>query len=205
MMENILDKYKHDGYGTDQSCRELAHEFSMRKTTTQLVAEVGVLVITALNMVKEIIQLVQSPISHFKSLDNIMEVVICTLSVLFVVDLSECNELTGLKFGWQWQLGAVTITVAWISYLSNFRTNAFVGIYVVMISKILRTFLKMGLVVICLLWAFALGFHCLLAEQVTQMAKVHENLSAAITIGPTIWHPTRARRQVTRSDGHKPS
>ena len=172
MMDDILDKYKHHGYGTEQSCRELLQQFSIRKTTMQLVAECGVIVICALNMAKEIIQFVQSPLAHFKSLDNIMEVVMCTLSVLFVVDLTECNSLAGLKLGWQWQIGAFTITLGWISYLSNMRTNASMGMYVLMISKILMTFLKLTLVLICPLLAFALGFHCLLAEQVRKFVSV---------------------------------
>ena len=123
-------------------------------------------------MLKEIIQLVQSPLSHFKSLNNIIEVVMCTMSILFVVDMNECNELTGLKLGWQWQIGAFTITIAWISYLSNMKTNASMGIYVVIVSKILMTFMKLTLVIICPLCAFALGFHCLLAEQVKQV-RIH--------------------------------
>ena len=144
----------------------------MRKVTMQIIAEVGVMVITALNLLKEIIQLVQSPRSHFKSLDNIMEVVICTLSILFVVDMNDCNDLSGLKLGWQWQIGACAITIAWISYLANMKTNASMGIYVLMISKILMTFLKLTLVLICPLLAFALGFHCLLAEQVRTVVSV---------------------------------
>ena len=147
----------------------------MRKVTMQIIAQVGVMVITALNLLKEMIQLVQSlpsPISHFKSLDNIMEIVICTLSILFVVDMNDCNDFSGLKLGWQWQIGACAITIAWISYLANMKTNAYMGIYVVMISKILMTFLKLTLVLICPLFAFAFGFHCLLAEQVRTVVSV---------------------------------
>ena len=144
----------------------------MRKVTMQIVAEVGVMVITTLNLLKEMIQLVQDPIAHFKSLDNIMEVVICTLSILFVVDMNDCNDFSGLKLGWQWQIGACAITIAWISYLANMKTNASMGMYVLMISKILMTFLKLTLVLICPLLAFALGFHCLLAEQVRKFVSV---------------------------------
>ena len=171
-MEDILEKYKYEGYGTEQSCKDLAHLLPMRKVPMQLIAEVGVLVITALNLLKEIIQLVQSPIAHFKSLDNIMEVVICTLSILFVVDMNDCNEFAGLKLGWQWQIGACAITIGWISYLANMKTNAHMGIYVLMISKILMTFSKLTFVLVCPLVAFALGFHCLLAEQVRKFVSV---------------------------------
>ena len=42
----------------------------------------------------------------------------------------------------------------------------FLGIYILMITNILKTFLKLSIIVIVFVLAFALGFHCLLAEQV---------------------------------------
>ena len=49
-MEIILEKYKYEGYGTEQSCKELAYRFPMHKVTMQLITEVGVILITVLNM-----------------------------------------------------------------------------------------------------------------------------------------------------------
>ena len=70
------------------------------------------------------------------------------------------------RFGWQWQLGAVAITAAWVNLVSNVRKFPFLGIYVVMITDVLLTFMKVAVIVILLVEGFALGFYCLLAEQV---------------------------------------
>ena len=74
--------------------------------------------------------------------------------------------LPSLRFGWQWQLGAVAITAAWVNLVSNVRKFPFLGIYVVMITDVLLTFMKVAVIVILLVEGFALGFYCLLAEQV---------------------------------------
>ena len=95
-----------------------------------------------------------------------MELSTCILSIIFVLDFNECHADTGLRHGWQWEIGAFAITVAWISFLSNVRMLPFLGIYVVMVTQIYKTFLKVFIVVLLFVLAFSLGFHSLLAEQV---------------------------------------
>ena len=138
----------------------------MRKMTVQLVAQIGVLITAGLHTLWEIVQLIMAPRSYFKSYENIIELSTCILSIIFVVDFNSCHEVTGVKYGWQWEIGALTITVAWINFLSNFRMYPILGIYVLMISNILKSFLNMGIVVLIFLLGFAIGFHSLLAEQV---------------------------------------
>ena len=147
----------------------------MRKLTVQLVAEIGVLVTAGLHTLKEIVQLIQAPKSYFLSYQNIIEISTCILSIIFVVDLNSCHVTTGMKYGWQWEIGALTITVAWITFLSNIRMFPFLGIYVLMITDILKTFLKLGVVVSIFILAFSLGFHSLLAEQVKIIVKNFSN------------------------------
>ena len=146
----------------------------------QWIGQIGVLVTASLLTLKELAQLLQTYRSffknYFKSSENIMELSTCILSIIFVADFNECHADTGLRHGWQWEMGALTITIAWISFLSNVRMLPFLGIYVVMVTQILRTFLKLSIVVILFILAFSLGFHSLLAEQVIN------SLSRCITI-----------------------
>ena len=53
-----------------------------------------------------------------------------------------------------------------MNLVSNVRKFPFLGIYVVMITDVLLTFMKVAVIVILLVEGFALGFYCLLAEQV---------------------------------------
>ena len=141
------------------------YETTLRKSTNQLVCWIGVLVTGGISLLKELCQLYQSGFSYFKSFQNILELGTYFLSIIFVMDFNPCHADTGLRYGWQWEIGSITITVAWISFLSNFWMVPFLGIYILMITNILKTFGKLAFVVILFVFAFAIGFHCLLAEQ----------------------------------------
>ena len=74
--------------------------------------------------------------------------------------------MASFRYGWQWQIGAISITMTWLNLLSNVRKFPFLGIYVVMFSDVMQTFLKFSIICALFLVAFSLGFHVLLAEQV---------------------------------------
>ena len=65
----------------------------------------------------------------------------------------------------QHQVGAVTITLAWINLLLHLRLMDRVGIYIVIFRDIILTFLAASSVFIILLTGFAFGFHILLSHR----------------------------------------
>ncbi len=87
-------------------------------------------------------------------------------AIIFSLEFTDCHTETGLKYGWQWQLGAFSITASWLGLLSNIRKLPGLGIYVVMFTDVLLTFLKLSLLIALFIMAFSMGFHCLLADQV---------------------------------------
>ena len=93
--------------------------------------------------------------SYF-GVDNLMDLFCYTTSLLVVIDFGSCESTTGLRNSWQWPLGAVCITVTWLPFL---------GIYVVMFTDVLQTFLKVSGVVLLFVIAFSLGFSALLENQ----------------------------------------
>lgn len=98
-------------------------------------------------------------------MENLIEWICYITAILFVLDFSACHRETGLKYDWQWQLGAVSITATWLNLLSNFRKFPLVGIYVVMFTDVFKTFLKFSIICLLFVVAFSLGFYALLAEQ----------------------------------------
>ncbi len=99
-------------------------------------------------------------------MENMIEWTVYSLAIIFVIDFSACHARTGLRLGWQWQLGALCVTLTWLNLLSNVRKFPFLGIYVVMFTDVVQTFLKFSIIVALFIIAFSLGFHCLLAEKV---------------------------------------
>ena len=63
------------------------------------------------------------------------------------------------------KIGSICVTLSWLNLLSNVRKLPFLGIYVVMFTDVLQTFLKFSIIVALFIVAFAFGFYALLAEQ----------------------------------------
>ena len=71
---------------------------------------------------------------------------------------------------WQWQLGVFTVFFAWMNFLLFLRRLPRIGIYVVMIVEILKTFLRFFAIFFLFILAFAICFTILLKNQVSQSA-----------------------------------
>ena len=64
-----------------------------------------------------------------------------------------------------WQVSAVVLTLAWINLLVYMRQIPVFGKYITIFQDVLNTFLKVTIIIVIFLVAFALGFHVLLAYQ----------------------------------------
>ena len=139
----------------------------------------------------------------FFGVDNLMDLFCYTTSLLVVIDFGSCESSTGLRNCWQWPLGAVCITVTWLNLLSLIRKLPFLGIYVVMFTDVLQTFLKVSGVVLLFVIAFSLGFSALLENQtyfenfpksmmktfvMTSGEMEYDNLFFDNVLGPSIWN-----------------
>ena len=99
--------------------------------------------------------------------ENVIEWFCYVAAILTVYDFSECTMRSGLRENWQWQLGAITVTMSWLNLLSNVRKFPFLGIYVVMFTDVMQTFLKFSIICALFVIAFSLGFHTLICKQDT--------------------------------------
>ena len=166
-VEQILEKYKNEGYSTEESCVEIENISGMEKPLVQIIGMWGVIIVGGLNILKELFQITTARLSYFRDYQNAVEWATYVLAIVFVLDFTTCQERTGLRLGWQWQLGAFAVTISWVNLLTNVRKFPFLGIYVLMISDVLKTFTKVFLVISIIVMGFSFGFHCLLAEQVS--------------------------------------
>jgi transient receptor potential cation channel subfamily A protein 1 len=98
---------------------------------------------------------------YFLDETNWIEMVLFLSSITFVwVFHNDC--LCPLK--WQWQVGVVAVFLGWIVltlFISKFPK---IGIYVLMFLNVFRTFLKVLLLSIFLVLAFALTFYLAFTE-----------------------------------------
>ena len=66
---------------------------------------------------------------------------------------------------WQWELGSVTVLIVWLNFLLFFRRFPALGIYVVMVTEILKTFARFFIIFFLFVIAFGLSFYLLLQNQ----------------------------------------
>ena len=57
----------------------------------------------------------------YLKVDNIIDLFCYISAILVVFDFTNCSQTTGLRMGWQWRLGAVTVTITWLNLLSLIR------------------------------------------------------------------------------------
>jgi transient receptor potential cation channel subfamily A protein 1 len=112
-------------------------------------------------IIMEIIQLILKFPRYLSDEINWIEMMLYISSIIFVwVFHNDC--LCPLK--WQWQVGVVAVFLGWIVltlFISKFPK---IGIYVLMFLNVFRTFLKVLLLSIFLVLAFALTFYLAFTE-----------------------------------------
>ena len=68
---------------------------------------------------------------------------------------------------WQWSLGAVSVFLAWLNLVLFIQKFPQLGIYVVMFTHVLYTFVQFFIVFFLFIVAFALAFYTVLQDQVS--------------------------------------
>jgi transient receptor potential cation channel subfamily A protein 1 len=125
------------------------------------------------NLLKETGQLVSERLRYFLHLTNIIEwtLYISTLVFMDPIQLFEPSKrnVSGEEIlecpGRVWEIGAIAIFFAWMNMVLFWRRFSKFGLYVVMISTMVITLLKVIIVVLLLVIAYGLVFLLLLRNQ----------------------------------------
>lgn len=109
---------------------------------------------------KEVVQIIQQKKIYFSDINNALEWVIYTTSIVFVSPL-----FIGIPAYMQWQCGAIAIYLYWMNFLLYLQRFENCGIFIVMLEVIMKTLLRSTVVFVFLLLAFGLSFYVLLNLQ----------------------------------------
>ncbi|XP_053398040.1 transient receptor potential cation channel subfamily A member 1 homolog [Mercenaria mercenaria] len=131
-------------------------------------AKYSVIVLTAIELIIEICEMTLifscNMRSYIMEKENVLQWIAYILSILFVIHPSGSTD-TGYRPEWQWSCGTVSVFLAWINLLLLTQKFDWIGIYVVMLFRVGKVFMKFFLVLSFLIVAFAITFHCLLQNQ----------------------------------------
>ena len=155
---------KDEGYGTIESCLAVEAKTGVRRRFVTEVSKVLIVCLAVIHMLKETLQLTRNRLAYL-NVTNFIEWTCYVTAMVFVIDFSDCHKSTGLRYGWQWQVGTLCVIMTWFNLLINIRKFPFLGIYIVMFTDVLVTFLKLSIIIVLFIVAFSLGFHCLLGER----------------------------------------
>ncbi|KAF6035909.1 hypothetical protein EB796_005785 [Bugula neritina] len=135
-----------------------------RRIQREIFVDFGIyvaIVIIGIRLVLEIFQLINAKLSYF-GYENLLEWVLYVTSLLFVIPFSKNPHY---REPWQWQTGTVAVFLAWMELILIIRKLPRFGIYVVMFTHILATFMQFFIVFFLFLIGFAISFYMLLSNQ----------------------------------------
>lgn len=156
---------------TDLSCSDLC-SFVRQNHTEEIQTLTGrirtihvfqwiVIVLASIQIIKELFQIVSQRLDYI-NLENAVELTAFVLAIVFTVDFNSCSREIGYRCVVQWQIGALGVFLSWLALVLFIQKFPRFGIFVVMLTDILRTFSRFFLVFFLFIIGFALAFHMLL-------------------------------------------
>ncbi|XP_053390008.1 transient receptor potential cation channel subfamily A member 1 homolog isoform X2 [Mercenaria mercenaria] len=157
-----LNKTTTEAAVTKMAC----HSFESQRMSVIVDLQYFVIALSFIMILKEIYQLVRVyGREYFKQKENYVELAVYIFSVLFVVNVTEC-EHTDYRTEWQWALGTLSVFMAWINLLVFGKKFEHLGIYVMMLWSIIKTFLvNVFPIIAVLVVAFSIAFTCVHQDQ----------------------------------------
>ncbi|TNM96262.1 hypothetical protein fugu_015923 [Takifugu bimaculatus] len=119
-----------------------------------------VLVMNIYAIIKELVQISQQRLKYFKDYSNQMDWSVAIFSLTFIIPV-----MLNVNSSFQWQAGAMAVLQSWVGLLMYLQRFESVGIYVVMLSEIMKTLFRVVLLFFFLILAFSLAFHALMLNQ----------------------------------------
>ena len=126
-----------------------------------IVAAAITIVFAILRTLGEVFQLCRQPLDYLQDWVNWLEIPLYTCSIIFSFIF---NTPCLCVHYWQWQIGVVSVFLAWIVLITFLQKWPLTGVYVLMFLNITGTFLKIVFLAQLLVIAFALAFYMLLSD-----------------------------------------
>ena len=161
------------------------------------VARVFVIIYSVIMLIRELAQAIQFRLEYLTSFVNYIEVSLFIFTIMFAsVRSNQCY----CTRSWQWQFGVIAVFLSWIALIISIRKLPVVGIYVVMFIKIFNNFMKVVILALLLISAFAFPLYMMFfdpqdrAEGIVRLTKIQKyhlfsfSLSLSLFIAYSIYH-----------------
>ncbi|CAF1020079.1 unnamed protein product [Adineta ricciae] len=130
-----------------------------RKETADYVLKYILYVLIWCHVFKDLCMIIEiSQVYVMKTFGHWLEIAAVVLAFVFVYDQKYQTNLT-FRCPLQWEIGAFALLLSWLALLQYVRFLPIVGLYVAMLTVILRKFMKFLIILVILISGFALSFH----------------------------------------------
>jgi transient receptor potential cation channel subfamily A protein 1 len=148
-------------YNVSQEVKKGLLDVGGKKTSADYVLKYFLHIMIWLNVIKNIFVIIEiSRVNITKTLSYWVQIVALLFSFIFIYDKSYQIDLT-FRCPTQWQYGAFGVLISWVALLDYVQFMPVIGLYVAMLSVILRKFMNSLPVLIILISGFTLSFHML--------------------------------------------
>ena len=130
------------------------------------IAAALVILMSIVRMIIELFYIYKERFHRFTKWVTWLEVVLFPCSTIFV---AMPNWICPCVFAWQWQVGVVAVFLAWADLTAFTSKLPYVGIYVLMLSEILKTFTKLVLLTLLLITTFGISFFMIFSDPSVQV------------------------------------
>ena len=108
----------------------------------------------------------QGPVpKRVRSFDSIVHILAVYLATDNLVPNTPSDPQEWDRADYHWQVAAISVTVAWIYVLFHMRLLPKIGIYIMIFTDVVLTFLRIVTVFVILLFGYAFSFHMLLPHR----------------------------------------
>jgi len=130
------------------------------------IAAAIVILSAVIQMIFEVFEFLTSRGWYLLGFNNWIEWCLHLVSIIFVSYGFDsdcvCPE------SWQWQLGAVSVFLAWVELVILLKDSPNIGIYIVMFFVITRTLAKVIMLVVLLVLSFGFAFYMIFFRPVSE-------------------------------------
>ena len=119
-------------------------------------ASVCLIVYSIIMIIREAFQIILLRLQYLTSFANFTEILLFIFTIIFTSVRSDQCYCT---HPWQWQIGVIAVFLSWIALIFSVEKLPIVGIYVVMFIKIFNNFIKVVILALLLISAFAIPLY----------------------------------------------
>lgn len=137
--------------------------YSVARSVVELIQAIHFLILIISNKAARLDLLFRRAKPIVCDMDNWVKLIFFSLAIAFAIQLLlPMNNDLRCTTGCNWQIGAIVIWLSWIELILESTHFRFIGVYAIMLKRVLMSLRKLALLALLLIIGFGFAFHLIL-------------------------------------------